>query len=67
MSEPDLLQEKAARLEALVERWFFETFHGSLVARSTEVWNAVHGAKEDLKRRLADFLASASANETPKG
>ena len=64
MSEIDNLKEQAARLEALVEHWFFETFHGSLVARSTEVWNAVHDAKEDLKRRLSGFIASNDT--TPK-
>jgi hypothetical protein len=60
MSEFEVLKEKAAQMEALVEHWFFETFHGSLVARSTEVWNAVHDAKEDLKRRLAGFVADLS-------
>lgn len=44
-------------LDALVERWFFEAFHGSPVARSTETWNHVHAAKDELKRRLAAFLA----------
>lgn len=63
MSEPDLLREKAARLDALVEQWFFEAFHGSLVARSTEVWNAVHDAKEDLKRRLASFTAEQTKSD----
>ncbi len=65
MSDPDLLRETATRLDALVERWFFETFHGSLVARSTDVWNAVHDAKEDLKRRLASFTA-AQAEDDPR-
>ncbi len=56
---PDIcdLEEKARRLEAIVEHWFFELFHGSVVARSTEVWNHVYGAKDELKRRLAAFLA----------
>ncbi len=58
MSEHETLKAAAAQIDALVEHWFFETFHGSLVARSTEVWNAVHGAKEDLKRRLLAFLAA---------
>ena len=41
---------------------FFEAFHGSAVARSTETWNAVHAAKEDLKRRLAAFVADRGAS-----
>ncbi len=60
MSDRDLLKEKAVLLDTLVERWFFDAFHGSLVARSTEVWNVVHDAKEDLKRRLAGFLADGT-------
>ncbi len=57
MPDPSHLKDKAAAYDTLVEHWFFDAFHGSVVARSTEVWNAVHDAKEELKRRLADFLA----------
>ena len=64
MSDIDALKEKSAQLEGLVEHWFFEAFHGSLVARSTDVWNAVHDAKEELKRCLAGFIAQSA--ETPK-
>ena len=64
MSESDNLKEKATALEGLVEQWFFEAFHGSVVARSTEVWNAVHAAKEDLKQRLSDLLTQ-STGSTP--
>lgn len=53
-------KDQAAVFEALVEHWFFEMFHGSLVARSTEVWNTVYAAKDELKRRLAAFVAEAS-------
>lgn len=53
MSQPGDLHLDARAIETLIERWFFETFHGSAAARSTETWNLVHGAKEDLKRRLA--------------
>ena len=55
---PDIAKTEADALDALVEHWFFDTFHGSLVARSTETWNAVHAAKEELKRRLAAFVAA---------
>ena len=59
---PHTSAETSALLDDLVEHWFFETFHGSTVARSTETWNAVHAAKEELKRRLAGFVADQSAN-----
>ena len=39
-------------LVALVEKWFQELFPGSAVARDVTVWNHVHGAVEDLKKRL---------------
>ena len=48
-------------VEGLVEQWFFKAFHGSLVARSTDIWNLVHAAKEDLKHRLAELLATDPA------
>jgi hypothetical protein len=51
-------RERAAPLDVLVEQWFFETLHGSAAARSTETWNTVHAAKEELKRRLAAFVAA---------
>ena len=60
MSDRDDLNETAQRLEAIVEHWFFELFHGSVVARSTEVWNHVHGAKDELKHRLAAFIADVA-------
>ena len=61
MSEHDTAETKAAATDAIVERWFFESFHGSPVARSTEAWNVVHGAKEELKRRLATFLTNMTS------
>ena len=54
---PDPRAETATLLDELVEHWFFETFHGSAIARSTETWNVVHGAKDELKRRLSAFVA----------
>lgn len=44
----------------LIDRWHFEAFHGSAVARDTEVWNLVHRAKEELKHRLASHLADSA-------
>ena len=55
-------QVASRQLDTLVERWFFDAFHGSLVARSTETWNHVHDAKEELKRRLDIFLADLVAD-----
>ena len=59
MPQPSDLDAEAEALDRLVEHWFFDTFHGSVAARTTEVWNHAHGAKEELKRRLAAFLAEA--------
>ena len=56
---PEHDDPKAPATDALVERWFCESFHGSPVARATETWNVVHDAKEELKRRLAALLAQA--------
>jgi hypothetical protein len=45
-------------LSNLIDHWHFEAFHGSCVARDTEIWNLVHRAKEDLKRRLAAHVGA---------
>ena len=57
----DIREARQAATDALVERWFFESFHGSAVARSTEAWNVAHAAKEELKRRLASPPAPSDA------
>jgi hypothetical protein len=36
----------------LIDRWFADHFHGSIVARNADVYNHVHAATQDLKRRL---------------
>ncbi len=51
--------DDAERADALVERWFLDSFHGSPVARSTEAWNHVRAATDELRRRLAALLARA--------
>ena len=61
-AECRVLAAAGRQLDAIVEHWFFEAFHGSLVARSTETWNHVHGAKEELKRRLEAFLADLTTD-----
>ena len=58
MSDPS--DDRARQLDTLVERWFFDAFHGSPVARATEIWNHIHAAKDELKRRLATFVAEST-------
>jgi hypothetical protein len=45
-------------LEALIERWWQEHFPGSPVAQVTGAWNHAFAAKEELKRRLANFTGA---------
>jgi hypothetical protein len=45
----------APDLEALIERWWADHFPGSPVAQVTQAWNHTFAAKEELKRRLAEF------------
>ena len=40
-------------VEALIDRWFVDHFHGSPIATVTEHFNRVRQAADDLKRRLA--------------
>lgn len=44
----------SAERDALVERWFAESFHGSVVAQSTECYNIVRKSVDRLKKLLAD-------------
>ena len=57
-STPETL---AQRVDALLDRWFFEAFAGSRIAQSTETWNCVHVAFQDLKRQLAPLLDPSPA------
>ena len=43
----------ASNTDAIVDGWFADHFPGSIVAQTTEVWNHVHAAVAELKRRLA--------------
>ena len=43
----------ASRLDALIDAWFVERFHGAPAMRDTDAFNHAQVAKEDLKRRLA--------------
>ncbi len=44
------------RLHAVIDRWFVDQFHGSVVATVTEHFNHVFAAVQDLKRRLAEEI-----------
>jgi len=39
-------------IDVIVDRWFSVTFPGSPVAQTTEQWNFLHSAKEELKKLL---------------
>lgn len=41
-----------SKLEAAIEAWFVEHFHGSQIAANTEHYNLVRRAVDGLKRRL---------------
>ena len=43
---------------ALVDEWFMETIHGTVVGRYTDAYNVVLAAKDDLKKRLAASTAA---------
>lgn len=43
----------ASPADAVVDAWFNEMFHNSLVSRDPQIFNYCQTAKEDLKRRLA--------------
>ena len=42
-------------LLALVERWWTDHFPGSPIAATAAAWNHAFAAKEELKRRLANY------------
>lgn len=63
MSEP-VAKLTVDRLAELVDEWHFSHFHGSVVARDTEAWNLLYEAKEILKLRLAEALASLAGAES---
>ena len=47
-----------APLDDLIETWWADHFPGSPVAQVTQAWNHAFAAKEELKRRLADFTTN---------
>lgn len=42
--------------EGVVDRWFNDCIRGSAIARHTPSYNHIHGALDELKRRLNDHL-----------
>lgn len=48
--------ERAKKLAALIERWFADNFHGSPVARDTQVFNHVRRAVDKLPALLAKTI-----------
>jgi hypothetical protein len=45
-----------AATDDLVEKWFVEHFHGSIVATNTQMYNHVRSAVDELKKRLSPTL-----------
>ncbi len=43
-------------INALIDEWHGESFHGTRLGNDTEIWNLVFAAKEELKKRLAASL-----------
>ena len=46
-------------LEDTIELWWADHFPGSPVAQVTAAWNHAFAAKEELKRRLTNFIKGA--------
>jgi hypothetical protein len=45
-------QAQPTATDELVDRWFVEAIHNSVVSQNTEVLNHLRKAVDDLKRRL---------------
>lgn len=41
------------KVNAEIDSWFDDSFRGTSLGNDTDTWNLVHGAKEELKRRLS--------------
>lgn len=53
---PPAPDPRAEAIDSIVESWWSDHMPGSILARSTEVWNHVYAAKEVLKSRLRGLL-----------
>lgn len=51
--EPATAAPAESRHDGMVEEWFREHFHGSVVAQHSHIYNTVRSAVDELKRRLA--------------
>jgi hypothetical protein len=52
----DTVSAGPAATDIIVERWFSDWMHGSVIATVTSHFNHAFAAKEDLKRRLAQEI-----------
>lgn len=48
----DAEQTQPSATDELVDRWFVEAIHNSVVSQNTEILNHLRKAIDDLKRRL---------------
>jgi hypothetical protein len=57
MPDPDHAAQPEApassKIDQIIDQWFVESFHGTVVSQNTQVFNVVLAAKDDLKKRLA--------------
>ena len=44
-----------ADVAALVDRWFTDNFHNTVVSQDVQVHNALYAAKEDLKQQISNL------------
>jgi hypothetical protein len=58
--------DQVKSLSAVVDLWFSDSFHGSIVARDVDTYNYVHGAVEELKRRLHSAPSTVGASIAQK-
>jgi hypothetical protein len=52
---PSKTDDRAAKIDAAVDRWFMDFIHGSPVSRATEIYNHVYSATQTLKQRLKEL------------
>ena len=53
-ARPSAPLQRASQLDALIDAWFVDRFHGAPAMRDTDAFNHAQAAKEDLKRRLGE-------------
>jgi hypothetical protein len=53
LDKTEAMPSADSKVLALIDEWFTTHFSNSIVSRDTEIFNLVHAAKEDLKRRVS--------------